>query len=46
MAAQGLFQMHAGAFSPDLNCNFVGLIHHPFWLKLDLAPFVHHFSTF
>ena len=28
------------------NCNFVGLLHHPFWLQLVLALFGHCFSTF
>ena len=30
----------------DINCNFVGLLHHPFWLQLILAPFGHFYSTF
>ena len=28
------------------NCNFVGLLHHPFWLQLFLARLGHLFSTF
>ena len=27
-------------------CNFVGLLHHPFWLQLVYALFGHYFSTF
>ena len=27
----------------DLNCNFVGLLHHPFWLQLVLALLGSHF---
>ena len=30
----------------DRNCYIVGLLHHPFWLQLILAPFGHYFSTF
>ena len=30
----------------DRNCNFVGLLHHPFWLELLLALLGHYFSTF
>ena len=30
----------------DRNCNIEGLLHHPFWLQLILAPFGHYFSTF
>ena len=30
----------------DRNCNIVGLLHHPFWLQLILAPFGHYFSNF
>ena len=33
-------------FKIDWNCNFVGLLHHPFWLQLVLALFCHHFSAF
>ena len=33
-------------FKIDRNCNFVGLLHHPLWLQLILAPFGHYFSTF
>ena len=33
-------------FKIDRNCNFVGLLHHPFWLQFILAPFGHNFSTF
>ena len=33
-------------FKIDWNCNFVGLLHHPFWLQLVLALFGHYFSTF
>ena len=33
-------------FKIDRNGNFVGLLHHPFWLQLILAPFGHYFSTF
>ena len=33
-------------FKIDRNCNFVGLLHHPFWLQLILALFGHYFSTF
>ena len=33
-------------FKIDRNCNFVGLLHHPFWLQFILAPFGHYFSTF
>ena len=28
------------------NCNYVGLLHHPFWLQLVLALFGRYFSTF
>ena len=28
------------------NCYIVGLLHHPFWLPLILAPFGHYFSIF
>ena len=27
------------------NCNFVGLLHHPFWFKLLSALLGHYFST-
>ena len=30
----------------DRNCNFVGLLHHPVWLKLLSAVFGHHISIF
>ena len=30
----------------DLNCNFVGLLHHPLCLKLVSALFGHKFSSF
>ena len=33
-------------FKIDRNCNFVGLLHHPFWLQLILAPFGHYFFNF
>ena len=33
-------------FKIDWNCNFVGLLHHPFWLQLVLALFGYYFSTF
>ena len=33
-------------FKIDWNCNFVGLLHHPFWLQLVLALFGHYLSIF
>ena len=30
-------------FKIDKNCNFVGLLHYPFWPQLILAPFGHYF---
>ena len=33
-------------FKIDWNCNFVCLLHHPFWLQLVLALFGNYFSTF
>ena len=33
-------------FKINWNCNYVGLLHHPFWLQLVLALFGHYFLTF
>ena len=40
------YSINFSVFKINWNCNYVDLLHHPFWLRLVLALFGQYFSTF